>query len=73
MMSCQKVLSVTIQMIKQFKTTDYMVDGWDRSPHLAVHPYKRGSRHNKVGMWIMWSYYIIFTSMVIRLIWVLNT
>ena len=70
MMSCQKVLSVTIQMIKH---KDYMVDGWDRSPHLAVHPYKRGSRHNKVGMWIMWSYYIIFTSMVIRLIWVLNT
>ena len=70
MMSCQKVLSVIIQMIKH---KDYMVDGWDRSPHLAVHPYKRGSRHNKVGMWIMWSYYIIFTSMVIRLIWVLNT
>ena len=70
MMSCQKVLSVIIQMIKH---KDYMVEGWDRSPHLAVHPYKRGSRHNKVGMWIMWSYYIIFTSMVIRLIWVLNT
>jgi len=64
------VLSVTIQMIKH---EDYMVDGWDRSPHLAVHPYKRGSRHNKIGMWIMWSYYIIFTCMVIRLIWVLNT
>ena len=60
-------------MTKQLKTTDYMVDGWDRSPHLAVHPYKRGSRHNKVGMWIMWIYYIIFTSMVIRLIWILNT
>ena len=30
-----------------------MVDGWDRSPHLAVHPYKRGSRHNKIGMVIM--------------------
>ena len=70
MMSCQKVLSVIIQMIK---TKDYMVDGWDRSPHLAVHPYKRGSRHNKVGMWIMWIYYILFTSMVIRLICILNT
>ena len=21
--------------------------------------YKRGSRHNKIGMWIMWTYYII--------------
>ena len=54
-------------------TKDYMVDGWDRSPHLAVHPYKRGSRHNKIGMPIMWTYYIIFTLMVIRLIIVLNS
>ena len=35
--------------------------------------YKRGSRHNKIGMTIMWSYYIIFVAMVVRLIWVLNT
>ena len=54
------------------KTKDYMVDGWDRSPHLAVHPYKRGSRHNKVGMWIMWSYYILITGMIIRLVLVLT-
>ena len=63
MMSCQKVLSVTTQMIKH---KDYMVDGWDRSPHLAVHPYKRGSRHNKIGMWIMWTYYVLFAAMFIR-------
>ncbi len=55
-----------------FKTKDYMVDGWDRSPHLAVHPYKRGSRHNKVGMWIMWSYYILIIGMIIRLVLVLT-
>jgi hypothetical protein len=54
-------------------TKDYMVDGWDRSPHLAVHPYKRGSRHNKIGMWIMWTYYIIIILMVTRLILVLNS
>ncbi len=54
------------------KTKDYMVDGWDRSPHLAVHPYKRGSRHNKIGMWIMWSYYILITGIIIRLILVLT-
>ena len=60
-------------MTKQLKTTDYMVDGWDRSPHLAVHPYKRGSKHNKVGMWIMWTYYVLITQIVIRLIYVLNT
>ena len=54
------------------KTKDYMVDGWDRSPHLAVHPYKRGSRHNRIGMWIMWSYYVLITGIVLRLIIVLN-
>ena len=54
-------------------TKDYMVDGWDRSPHLAVHPYKRGSRHNRIGMWVMWSYYVLIVGMVCRLIWVLNT
>ena len=55
-----------------FKTKDYMVDGWDRSPHLAVHPYNRGSRHNQIGMWIMWSYYVLITGIVLRLIIVLN-
>ena len=54
-------------------TKDYMVDGWDRSPHLAVHPYKRGSKHNKWGMLIMWAYYILITLMILRLIYVLNT
>ena len=59
-------------MTKQIKTTDYMVDGWDRSSHLAVHPYKRGSRHNQIGMWIMWSYYVLITGIILRLIIVLN-
>jgi len=53
-------------------TKDYMVDGWDRS-HLAVHPYKRGSRHNKIGMTIMWTYYILIIGVVTRLILVLNS
>jgi len=52
--------------MRKIETKDYMVDGWDRSPHLAVHPYKRGSRHNKIGMWIMWTYYVLFTAMIIR-------
>ena len=60
-------------MSRKIDPKEYMQDGWDSSPHLAVHPYKRGSLHNKVGMWIMWTYYVIFTGMVIRLIWVLNT
>ena len=52
-------------MIRKIDTKDYMVDGWDRSPHLAVHPYKRGSRHNKIGMTIMWAFYGIVTIQVV--------
>tara|TARA_R100000781_G_scaffold61190_1_gene39090 strand:+ start:96 stop:323 length:228 start_codon:yes stop_codon:yes gene_type:complete len=57
---------------RRLTTSDYMVDGWDKCPP-GAHPYVRGSLHNKVGMWIMWTYYILFTAMVVRLIWVLNT
>jgi len=60
-------------MSRKIDTKEYMVDGWDRSPHLAVHPYVRGSRHNKIGMIIMWSYYILIIGMVTRLIIVLNS
>ena len=44
-----------------------MVDGWDRC-HLNVHPYKRGSRHNKIGMFIMWTFYVIVTIQVLHVI-----
>ncbi len=50
-------------MTKELKTTDYMVDGWDRGP-IGSHPYKRGRRHNKIGMWIMWIFYIIVIAQV---------
>ena len=50
-----------------------MVDGWDSTPPGYVNPYKRGSRHNKIGMTIMWTYYVLVIFMVTRLIWVLNT
>ena len=44
-------------MSRKIDPKEYMQDGWDSSPHLAVHPYRRGSRHNKIGMWIMWTFY----------------
>ena len=59
-------------MNKEVNTSDYMVDGWDRSPHLAVHPYKRGSRHNKIGMVIMHSFYVMVSIKIIHLIYELN-
>ena len=43
-------------MTKQIDTKEYMQDGGDSGP-TGCHPYKRGSRHNKIGMWIMWLFY----------------
>ena len=52
---------------------EYMVVGWDSIPPGYVTRYKRGSLHNKIGMWIMWTYYVLIVGMIVRLIWVLNT
>ena len=43
-------------MSKEIPTKDYMQAGWDSGP-ISCHPYKRGSKHNKIGMWIMWLFY----------------
>ncbi len=56
--------------MRKIDPSEYMVDGWDRQ---GTPNYVRGSRHNKIGMTIMWTYYVLFTFMVVRLIWVLNT
>ena len=52
-------------MTKEIPTTEYMVDGWDRGPS-GSHPYKRGSIHNKIGMWIMWIFYGIVIIQVLH-------
>ena len=59
-------------MTRKIDPSEYMQDGWDSSPY-TVHPYVRGSLHNKIGMWVMWTYYVLIVGMVIRLIWALNT
>ena len=56
--------------MKNIDPSEYMVDGWDRQ---GEGKYVRGSRHNKIGMTIMWTYYLLFVGMVIRLIVVLNS
>ena len=35
--------------MKRITPDDYMQDGWDSAPG-PVHPYVRGSLHNKIGM-----------------------
>jgi len=57
-------------MSKEIPTKEYMVDGWDRGP-IGCHPYKRGSRHNKIGMWIMWIFYGIVIVQVLHVITVI--
>ena len=47
-----------------------MQDGWDRGP-TGSHPYKRGSLHNKIGMWIMWIFYGIVIIQVLHVITVI--
>ena len=58
-------------MKRRIDPSEYMQDGWNSSPYYG-HPYQRGSLHNKIGMWIMWSYYVLVIGMISRLIWVLN-
>ena len=48
--------------MRKIDPSEYMVDGWDRQ---GTPDYKRGSLHNKIGMWIMWIFYVIFTIQVV--------
>ena len=52
-------------MKEEIPTSEYMVDGWDRGP-IGCHPYKRGSFHNKLGMWIMFIFYGIVLIQVLH-------
>ena len=54
-------------MSKDIPTKDYMQDGRDSGP-TGCHPYKRGSFHNKVGMWIMRIFYGIVIVQVLHAI-----
>ena len=57
-------------MTKQLDTKEYMQDGWDSGP-IGCHPYKRGSRHNKIGMTIMWAFYGIVTIQILHVVTVI--
>ena len=57
-------------MTKQIDTKEYMQDGWD-SGHTGCHPYKRGSRNNKIGMTIMWAFYGIVIIQILHVVTVI--
>ena len=52
-------------MDREIPTKEYMQDGWDSGPY-GCHPYKKGSRHNKLGMWIMYIFYGIVLIQVVH-------
>ena len=52
-------------MDREIPTEEYMQDGWDRGP-IGSHHYKRGSRHNKIGMLIMYIFYGIVLMQVVH-------
>jgi len=52
-------------MSREIPTKEYMQDGWDSGPY-GCHPYQRGSRHNKIGMWIMYIFYGIVLIQVVH-------
>ena len=52
-------------MSREIPTEEYMQYGWDSGPY-GCHPYKRGSRHNKIGMWIMYIFYGIVLIQVVH-------
>ena len=56
--------------MRKIDPSEYMVGDWQTPVETK---YIRGSRHNKIGMWIMSTYYVTIICMVVRLIWVLNT
>ena len=49
--------------MKKIDPSEYLVEGWDRQGEVN---YVRGSRDNKIGMTIMWTYYVLFAGMFIR-------
>ena len=57
-------------MSKEIPTKEYMQDGWDSGP-TGCHPYKRGSRHNKIGMTIMWAFYGIVIIQILHVVTVI--
>ena len=50
-------------MSREIPTDEYMQDGWD---HGGYPEFKRGSRHNKIGMTIMFIFYGIVLMQVIH-------
>ena len=47
--------------MKKIDPSEYMVDGGDDCSY-TVAPYKKGSLDNKIGMTVLWTYYVLFAA-----------
>ena len=57
-------------MSKKIPLDDYMSsDIWKHN--ISPPEYKRGSRHNRIGMWVMWIFYGIISIQIVHLLTVL--
>ena len=56
---------------RQIHPSEYFSNDYWKNDFLHKVHYKKGSRHNKVGMWIMWLFYGIITVQIVHLLTVL--
>ena len=56
---------------RQIHPSEYFSNDYWKNDFLHKVHYKKGSRHNKVGMWIMWLFYGIITIQIVHLLTVL--
>ena len=56
---------------RQIHPSEYFSNDYWKNDFLHKVHYKRGSRHNKIGMWIMWLFYGIITIQIVHLLTVL--
>ena len=56
---------------RQIHPSEYFSNDYWKNDFLHKVHYKKGSRHNKVGMWIMWLFYGIIIVQIVHLLTVL--
>ena len=56
---------------RQIHPSEYFSNDYWKNDFLHKVHYKKGSRHNKVGMWIMWIFYGIISVQIVHLLTVL--
>ena len=56
---------------RQIHPSEYASNDYWKNDFLHETTYKRGSKHNKIGMWIMWLFYGIISVQIVHLLTVL--